>query len=220
MTRVVLFDLDNTLVDRQGAFRRWAESFAARRGLGPDAAAWLCAADRDGFAARDDLFAAARRHLGLDEDVPALVAQYRAEYFDHFAPDPDVLAAVGRLRDAGWRTGIVTNGPVTQREKIVRSGLVPLMDGLCISDEVGVEKPDPGIFEEAIRRCSGGAVLDGPAWMVGDTPDADIAGGRAAGLRTAWLRRGRNWPEPAFRPDVVASDLYQVVDLVVGGPPA
>ncbi|MFF5172397.1 hypothetical protein ACFY3U_07165 [Micromonospora sp. NPDC000089] len=48
MQRLALFDLDNTLVDRSAAFRRWAAEFCADRHLPDDALAWLIATDRDG----------------------------------------------------------------------------------------------------------------------------------------------------------------------------
>ncbi|HUZ10097.1 MAG TPA: HAD family hydrolase [Acidimicrobiales bacterium] len=215
MLRLALFDLDNTLVDRQAAFRRWAGSFASRRGMDGDVVAWLCAADGDGFATRHELFSSARRHLGLEDPVTELIAEYRAEYFGFFEPDPAVLAALERLRGAGWRIGIVTNGPATQREKIRRAGLAPFVDGCCISDELGMEKPDRRIFDEAVRRCTGSDDERGAVWMIGDTPMADIAGGRAAGLRTVWLRRGRDWSEQGFRPDVVASSLREAADHLI-----
>jgi phosphoglycolate phosphatase-like HAD superfamily hydrolase len=49
---LAIFDLDNTLVDRAGAFRRWAVEFVARHGLDPAERRWLVAADEDGFAPR------------------------------------------------------------------------------------------------------------------------------------------------------------------------
>ncbi|WP_232828681.1 HAD family hydrolase [Kribbella monticola] len=52
---------------------------------------------------------------------------------------------------------------------------------MALSEEAGVRKPDPAIFELAAARC--GATLVG-GWMVGDHPAYDIAGGNAAGLRT------------------------------------
>ena len=222
MSSVALFDLDNTLVDRQAAFRRWASSFVTRRGLDGDAENWLCAADDDGFATRQELFSRARRHLGLAEPVGDLIAEYRAGYFEHFEPDPAVLGVLDQLRRGGWRIGIVTNGPTTQREKIRRSGLGAYVDGLCISDEVGIEKPDPRIFVEAIRRCTTRQDAHGSAWMIGDTPLADIAGGQGAGLLTAWLHRGRDWSEEGFGPDVVASSVgdavARIIDITAGRP--
>jgi FMN phosphatase YigB (HAD superfamily) len=54
--RLALFDLDNTLVDLDEAFRAWAKEFADERGLGHGAVDWLFALDTDGFPHREVFF--------------------------------------------------------------------------------------------------------------------------------------------------------------------
>jgi putative hydrolase of the HAD superfamily len=107
--------------------------------------------------------------------------------------------------------GLVTNGSPSQARKVEVAGIGELLDAVCISEVEAVSKPDPGLFQLAAERC--GVPLDG--WMVGDHPQADIGGGRAAGLRTIWLRRGREWTEPAFRPDVTADSLEEALAFLV-----
>lgn len=213
MAGVVLFDLDNTLADREAAFRRWAEWFVAHHQLDGSVVEWLCASDGDGFVARDELFASVRDRYGIDVAVDDLVAGYRADYPTFFEPAPDVVAGLTALRAEGWKIGIVTNGPPSQESKIASLGLGDLVDGVCVSELVGVEKPDRRIFELTAERC--GARLEG--WMVGDSPAADVAGGRAAGLRTAWLHRGRTWDRAGFAPDVVVADIADAVAVITGG---
>lgn len=213
--RIALFDLDNTLIDRQLAFRRWACSFATDHGLGDDAVEFLCEADEDGFATRGALFEAAREHFRLREPVTDLIARYRTEYPQMFEPDPAVLAALRHLRLHRFRIGVVTNGPATQNEKLVRTGLSSLVDAVCISEEFGVEKPDPRIFAEAIRLCCGDELPGEGGWMVGDTAESDIAGARTIGLRSIWMSRGRTWAHRDFAPDAIASDLPDAVELIL-----
>jgi HAD superfamily hydrolase (TIGR01549 family) len=213
--RFVLFDLDNTLIDRQLAFMKWASSFAKGSGLGADAVEFLCEADEDGFATREALFEAARERLRLTEPVDDLIVRYRTEYPQMFQPDPAVLAALRRLRLHRFRIGVVTNGPVTQNEKLARTGLSSLVDGVCISEEFGVEKPDPRIFAEAIRRCCGDEVPREGGWMVGDTVQSDIAGARTIGLRSIWMARGRTWAHADFVPDAIASDVPDAAELIL-----
>jgi FMN phosphatase YigB (HAD superfamily) len=215
MTRLALFDLDNTLVDRQVAYRRWASSFVGRLGLDDTELEWLVAVDDDGFATRENVFGPARARWGLPESIPELVDAYRNDYPRFFVPDDRVNDALGRLRRAGWLIGIVTNGPPSQREKIARTGLLDLVDTYCISDEVGAAKPDSKIFDEAVSRC--GLDRDEPhtVVMVGDAPEPDIGGGRAMGFRTIWIDRGRRWPITAYRPDAVAGSVPDVVTLLL-----
>ncbi len=214
MAGVVLFDLDNTLADREAAFRRWAESFALEHDLDRSAVEFLCAGDGDGYVPRDELFASVRDRYGVTTSVEELVTRYRADYPTHFEPDPDVRAALTRLRADGWKIGIVTNGPPSQNTKIASLGLDDLVDGICVSDDVGVEKPDRRIFELTAARCD--ATLDG--WMVGDSADTDIAGGRAAGLRTAWLHHGRVWDRPGLAPDALVATVADAARVIAGQP--
>jgi FMN phosphatase YigB (HAD superfamily) len=215
MAPFALFDLDDTLVDRKGTYRRWAESFAAGRALDSEAVEWLCEADNDGFAVRRDLFADAVVRFGLTDPVDDLLAAYWDGYLGVYRPDPEVSGALGRLRETGWKIAIVTNGPPTQHEKVARSGLADLVDVCCVSSEVGVSKPDQRIFEEAFRRlgCSPAGAERG--WMVGDAPGPDIGGGREAGLQTIWMHRGRNWGEEGFRPEVEVATVPEAVEVML-----
>ncbi|HZS34859.1 MAG TPA: HAD-IA family hydrolase, partial [Methylomirabilota bacterium] len=125
---------------------------------------------------------------------------------------PGLHAALETLRAAGWKIGIVTNGPPSQHTKIANLELGDLVDGICVSADVGVDKPDRHIFDLAARRCD--AALEG--WMVGDSPDTDIAGGHAAGLRTIWLDRGRPWQRTDLVPDAVVTTIDEAVRLITG----
>lgn len=212
------FDLDNTLIDRQRAFHAWALSFVAARGLGDEALALLVALDRDGFATRTEVFAPARAALGLPETVEELIAAYRVEYPRHIVAVPAVAAALDRLRAAGCAVALVTNGPPSQSEKIARAGLAGSFDAVCISELLGVAKPEPAIFSLAAERCGTSlSAVAGSGVMVGDSPDADVAGGKAAGLRTVWVRRGREWPAAAPAPDLVVEDGEEAIAQLLAG---
>ncbi|MDP7286550.1 MAG: HAD family hydrolase [Phycisphaerae bacterium] len=98
------------------------------------------------------------------------------------------------LRELGRRylLAVVSNGSARmQRGKILRAGLCGLFDGVFISGEMGVRKPDADIFRRAL------AALDCPpdeALFVGDDPVTDIAGAKSAGMQTCWISRGRTLP--------------------------
>lgn len=101
---------------------------------------------------------------------------------------------------------IATNGETSQQSaKILRTGLDAHVNAVAISEEVGARKPGRRIFEVAAERC--GVRLSEGGWMIGDAPDADIAGGRNAGLRTVWMRRGREWDSALPLPDGIADGI-------------
>ena len=211
---LVLFDLDNTLVDRDQVFRRWAVDFAARHDLGSDSVDWICDTDARGLATREHLFEAMRARFELETTVEKLLAEYRPNLLPFFETQPEAISAIRRLQADGWKIGVVTNGPPSQHDKLERIGVADLLDACCISELVGCEKPHPAIFHEAAARC--GVALQG--WMVGDLPDTDIEGARRVGLHTIWLPRGQPWPPHHKEPDGIASSLQDAVNIITRTP--
>jgi FMN phosphatase YigB (HAD superfamily) len=211
--RIVIFDLDDTLIDRSGAFSRWARTWADRRGLGPGTAEWLVDADDDSDRPRAALFAEAARHFDLPTPVEELVDEFYREIPAFVVPAPAVIEGLARIRGRGWKTGVATNGSYAQRPKMRAAGIAGHVDGVCVSQEVGVSKPDPRIFEMVAE--SSGATLDG-GWMVGDSPASDIAGGMGVGLRTIWISRGRDWAVDGVDPTVTVPDIRAAFDYLNG----
>jgi FMN phosphatase YigB (HAD superfamily) len=92
----------------------------------------------------------------------------------------------------------VTNGMTdNQLGKIRNTSLDKYVDAWCISDDVGIRKPDPRMFWAAAERCGAHAEFGG--WIVGNSLALDIDGGAHAGLRTVWLTE---LALPASRPSV------------------
>jgi HAD superfamily hydrolase (TIGR01509 family) len=213
---LAIFDLDNTLIDRAAAFRRWAEGFAAGRELGADDVAWLERADGDGFTPRGRLLAAVRERYGVE--IP--VARFRAEMVQCVEVDPGVPQGLRKMRAEGWKVAVATNGETAQQwAKLRRTGLDGHVDSVAVSEEVGVAKPDRRMFAAAAERC--GERLTAAAWMIGDCPTRDVGGARAAGLRTVWLHRGRRWEHGDPGPEVIADGIAGAFEaLALAGPGA
>jgi putative hydrolase of the HAD superfamily len=211
----LLVDLDNTLIDRAGAFDRWARAFTAVPGRDTSDAEWLVTADRDGFEARERFAAMIAERFGLDgQDESAILTELRAGLVGQLVHDDAVTRALRRAVAAGWTPFVVTNGTVAQQERKLRqTGLDREVAGWVISEGAGLRKPDPAIFRLAAERA--GQSLDG-AWMIGDSAEADIEGARSAGLPGVWLHRGRRWPLTASEPGHVADSFPDAVDIVLG----
>ncbi|MET9264380.1 HAD family hydrolase [Amycolatopsis sp. NPDC004079] len=217
MTWLALFDLDDTLTDLSGAFSRWTTEFASQHRLPDDAAAWLIAARREGPL--DRFFAEVRQKFDLAESADQLWANYRARIPHLVQLYPNVLDDLGSLRAAGWRIGIVTNGMQdNQLAKLQHTGLAEAVDGCCISDAVGLRKPDPRIFRRAAQNC--GTTLSPDDWLIGDSPHLDIAGGHSAGIRTVWISHHRTWPQDQQPSHRIATDLRQAVRILLSEEPA
>jgi putative hydrolase of the HAD superfamily len=196
--RLLLLDLDNTLLDREQAFLAWAGHFLADLDAPAADLDWLQEVDGDGFVPRHEVAAAIRDRYGLRASVEAIVDRLHTGVVRHTRLDPLVACALTIARQAGWVPVVVSNGVTFQQEaKIRMTGLDRYLADWVISEDVGVRKPDPAIFEVAAGRAR--LRLDS-AWVVGDSPRADIYGASVLGLPSVWLHRGRRWTERDFGP--------------------
>jgi putative hydrolase of the HAD superfamily len=210
---LLMLDIDNTLVDRDAAFREAGRAFLAEHGLPAADLPWLVALDGDGYTPRHDVARGMAERYGGTVDEPAVRALLDRGVAERAVLPDGTRAALLRAVDSGLTCVIVTNGRVTQQEvKIRNTGLDRLVHGWVVSEAVGHVKPAPEIFHAAARVT--GASLDG-AWVIGDAAHADIRGAVAVGARSVWVSRGRTWTEPAYRPCHVAPDTAAAIDHVV-----
>jgi HAD superfamily hydrolase (TIGR01549 family) len=218
MQSLALFDLDDTLVDRSAAFNAWAEEFVSAHGLDDAALTFLLLADAHHSGPMDGFFATVCQTFDLAKPPDQLWEQYRRRMPELASCRPEDLDALRRLRRAGWRIGIVTNGMTdNQLGKIRNTGLDRLVDAWCISDEVGIRKPDTEIFRLVAERCGSSSGRGG--WMIGDNLVLDIAGGHAAGLSTIWLQPKRprdSWSFVGPAPDFTVDSVAEAVEVLFG----
>ncbi|MFD2472828.1 HAD family hydrolase [Amycolatopsis silviterrae] len=186
--RLVLFDLDTTLVDRAEGFRRWVWEFCAEHRLAEADAAWLIAADERGRADRATFFKSLRERFDLRETEPGLEDAYRERHPALVPAAPGVLTGLPRLRAAGWRIGVLGEGE-PQLSTLLCTGIAGLVDGWALAGPDGLSTSDPKLLELAAERCE--TTLDG-GWLVG----TDVETGRSAGLRTVRIGPGRDHAVP------------------------
>ncbi len=171
MFEAVLFDLDRTLVDRDGAVERILADFD------PTTREQLRALDDGGRGCRKRLFTAWEQLGGGPMDQASWGRCLAAE----LRPDPALLSRLSEL-SGRFRLGLISNGGgATQRAKLAATGLDTVFaEAVWISAEVGAAKPDVRLFESALQ---GLGVTPSGALYVGDLEEVDGVGARAAGLR-------------------------------------
>lgn len=185
---LLLLDLDNTLVDRDGAFERWTRDLVDQVDGDADDLAWLLDLDDHGYAPRVDLADGLRDRLRLPSPREALVHDLLRGHLPFIRCYDGVLDALSDRRAAGDELVILTNGTVDQQSrKLHHAGLTEVVDRVVISEAVGAKKPDPEIFRVAMDGAA-------TAWMIGDHAINDIGGGRRAGCLTGWVSQGTAWP--------------------------
>ena len=115
-----------------------------------------------------------------------LLSDYRAGFPSACLLFPDVVQTLATLRASGLKLGLITNGSVRmQSRKLECLALSSAFDAILISDAEGISKPDRQIFQRALDRLSASPAR---AVFVGDHPEIDVAGARAAGMRAIWRR--------------------------------
>jgi putative hydrolase of the HAD superfamily len=198
MSHGVLFDLDETLIDRTAsisayALRLYSEfdnhipdepGIFLERFLELDANGYI---DRETFFLRlENYFASPRLNR------KAISAHFAENAWSNPIIMASAVDGLRALRNMGVPIGVVTNGGSTnQRKKFSGTGLEALIDIIIISEEFGTKKPDPSIFLSACQQLQ---IDPLESWFVGDNPVLDIAGANGVGLRTIWLQRGTAWP--------------------------
>ena len=121
--------------------------------------------------------------LGAEVSAEQLVDSIR------FDPYPDAGPALAALGERGLRRVCVSNWDVSLPAVLERCGLLGSLDGVVCSAAAGARKPDPRIFEAALGEAG---CEPEEALHVGDTPEEDVAGAEAAGIRALLIDRDGN----------------------------
>ena len=133
------------------------------------------------------------------------------EVFDAVRNDvvvfPEVRPALEELRN-DYKLIAVTNG----NSNLQKIGIDDLFHDVVTASNAGVAKPAPEIFDVAVR--AGGAKAH-QTLHVGDHPEIDVEGARAAGLRSVWVNRsGQRWPNEFAKPDGIVTHVGQLKSLL------
>ncbi|MEA4911280.1 MAG: YjjG family noncanonical pyrimidine nucleotidase [Oscillospiraceae bacterium] len=122
-------------------------------------------------------------------DVRAFNEAYQKALGENYVWERDARAVCAALLGR-VRMYAVTNGSASvQHSKLAGSGLRKYLDGVFISEELGVEKPDARFFALCAARISG--YDPKKAIIVGDSLTSDIRGGNNAGIDTCWYNPKR-----------------------------
>ena len=200
---IVLLDADNTLFDFNAAEARALDAVLAEFGWPRDEetkqtyleinhALWS-AFDR-GEAEEGFLTVERFRRLGERLGRRADPAEMNRRYLDRLGACslllPGAEALCRTLRAAGCRLALATNGVArVQHARLAGSPLVPYLERLFISGEMGTRKPEPAFFRAALAAM----VADDMdrCVMVGDGLGSDVKAALSVGLDVIWFAPGR-----------------------------
>lgn len=220
MIRSILFDLDETLLNRTETVRHFLAEQHQRFDPVREAVSLkayvetFLKLDGHGYIKKDIVYPQLVEEFALDVDWRQLLADYEDKRrWHHFILFPNVEEYLHEKREAGYKLGIITNGSVnSQQPKIDQTGLDKLVDTYLISEREQVRKPEPEIFLRAAKRLD---VATTECIFVGDNPQADILGAQQVGMKAVWFQGHLPWPaEVENQPDYTISKFEELFPLL------
>jgi putative hydrolase of the HAD superfamily len=128
--------------------------------------------------------------------------------------EADTLDTLRVLKERGLRLGVVSNtyprGAVLEAQ-LAEAGASPYIDVAVFSSEMGLRKPHPSLFEMPLAELG---VAPEEAVFVGDSPEADIQGAQAAGMRAVLTRQYRQESIEGVTPDRIIWRLPELIEYI------
>lgn len=191
----LFFDADNTLLDFDRAEQAGLKAVFSeynipysdevfKRYHRINEAYWR--ALEQGELTKEELMAGRFADLFKDEYPEVDGLQFNTDYFRHLSKQgecvPSALELLASLHER-YTIVVATNGiSQAQRGRMERSGLLPYIDAIAISEEAGFAKPARGFFDYAFAMVGSPDPAD--TLMIGDSLISDISGAQAYGMKT------------------------------------
>ena len=151
------------------------------------------------------------RRTGAAASPEELLEAWAGPYLGGLRALSGAQEALGRLVAADLSLAVVSNVPMPgrlYRRVLEKQGIAAFFDRLCFSYDEGVRKPSPCLPRRALEALGSDASR---AVLVGDRRSTDVAAGRAAGLRTIWVRSP---DEQGPEPDATIGSLAELPELL------
>ncbi len=211
MIKAVVFDVGETLVDESREYGTWADWLGVPRHSFSAVFGAVIALGMD----YREAFQYFRPGFNLDAERARRADAGQPETFGESDLYPDVRPAMAALRDMGLWIGVAGN-QTSRAGDILRKLDLPA-DMIATSDDWGVGKPDPAFFRALAEAtpCAPGEIV-----YVGDRIDNDLKPAKAAGMSTAFIRRGpwgyiwENHPDMATAADWRLTTLTELPALL------
>jgi len=147
------------------------------------------------------------------DEIAAATARYIAPIDARVVVYDDTLGTLDALRHHGLKIGLISNTMWPgefHRQEMARAGLLPYFDHILFSSDVGIWKPQPGIYQLCLEALD---VSPAETVFVGDMPEHDIVGAQRVGMRGIYKRNDGNLPG-AVCPDAEISHLAELPALI------
>ena len=222
----IMMDIDNTLLDFDAAERKALLETLQQFSLPCDEAAVsryheinssLWGELNKGKIRRDKLVIERFDRFVKEIGAAAKATELNRAYTEHLATHADVIPgaeeALQELAEVATMIAVSNGTESVERGRLKLSGFEKYFDDIFVSEAVGVSKPNPKIFQMAMRKL--GIEHSDKVLVVGDSLSADIQGGVNAGLDTCWVNMNGLENESGLTPTYEVKALCELYPIVM-----
>lgn len=226
---VLLFDLDNTLLDFNKAEEHAFFLTAKNQGVNFTEAdyteyhkindKWWKLHEK-GLYSRDEIVILRYAEFFKLKNLNLSPEKFNSEYMVNLGEGKFTVSGAEEtlkaLKDCGAKIYVITNGVVSiQNRRLKDNPVTPYINDMFVSEKIGIPKPDARYFEAAQK--SFGLTFGENTLIVGDSLSSDIAGGNNIGVKTCWFNPRGAKNETLVKPDYEIKNLFEVIDIAKNG---
>ncbi|MGM0837918.1 MAG: HAD family hydrolase [Bacillota bacterium] len=213
--KAALFDLDGTLLNRDASVKMFIDRQYDRL------YEWLghilkekymdrfIELDSRGYVWKDKVYQQLVEEFTINLAWEEMLEDYIQEFKNHCVPFPHLISMLEELKRNNLLLGIITNGYVQfQMDNVKALGIEKYMDLILVSEWEGIKKPDPQIFQRALKKLQ---LLPEESIFIGDHPDNDVKAAQQVGMKGIW-KRNAQWND--VEADDIVADLAEVSFII------
>lgn len=221
MIKIVLIDVDNTLLDfNKCASISMRKAFDGVGLIAPDNletefhkvnnALWQ--GIEKGTVTKEELhdnrWNMILRNIGIEYDGVALEKLFR-KYLDESHEPVDGAVEILKYLSSKYRVFAASNAFYSQQSNRLRvSGMSEYIEDIFVSEKIGYEKPTEAFFDKCFELM--GEPLRNEVIIIGDSLTADIEGGVRYGIKTCWFNPNKYEAPNGYRIDYIVSSLKEI----------
>lgn len=226
MIKVILWDLENTLLNFQVAEKKAIISTFDKMNLGKCTQAMF-----NRFVKINDMYWQKIQRSDIDKEL-ALIKRYE-DFFTEYGINKELAKEFNDNYSLSLADNIVYNDHCIkllngfknkykqyivsnevksiEQSRLKASGIDEIVDGCFISDDIGYEKPNKGFFDYVLEHID--KVNKQEIMIVGDSLDSDIRGGNLAGIKTCWYNPKNNDYPHLYKVDLEVQNLNEIASV-------
>ena len=207
MIKAIIFDLDNTLLDRETSLKSFLKSqynkfqTELNHVTIDDYSSTFIKLDANGMVWKDIVY----QHMLVEINIAnlewqTLLDDYVTNFCTHCISYEGVKTALDALKTKNYKLGIITNGKYPFQQKNIEAlGIENYFSTIIVSEKAGIKKPQAEIFYLSAKQLE---ISVSQAIYVGDNPKIDIEAAQNSGMKAIWKRNNNydscQWADAIF----------------------